>query len=77
MNNIAVNKFNLIILMLLFAITGIIAQEVVNDINSQLQEMYNKKIAYKKDVYQKTLRFINENPHSPGTNKSLVIIAIC
>ena len=66
MNNNAINKFNLIILILLFAMTGIIAQEIVNDINSQLQEMYNKKIAYKKDVYQKTLRFINENPHSPG-----------
>ncbi len=52
--------------MLLFAITGVIAQEVVNDVHSRLQEMYNKKIAYKKDVYQKTLRFINENPHSPG-----------
>jgi hypothetical protein len=66
MNNIAINKFILIILILLFAVTGIIAQEDVNDVNSQLQEMYNKKIAYKKDVYQKTLRFINENPHSPG-----------
>jgi len=65
MNNI-INKYTLIILILLFVITGIIAQEVVNDVNSQLQEMYNKKITYKKDVYQRTLRYINENPHSPG-----------
>ena len=66
MNNITSRKFTFIILILLLAVAGIIAQDVVNDINSQLQEKYNEKIANKKDVYQRTLRFINENPHSPG-----------
>ena len=66
MNNIAIKKFTLIILVLLFLTAGIIAQDDVNDINSQLQEKYNEKIAHKKEVYQKTLRFINENPYSMG-----------
>ena len=66
MNNITGRKLTFIIIISLLAVVGIIAQDVVNDVNSQLQEKFNKKIAYKKDVYQKTLRFINENPHSPG-----------
>ncbi len=36
------------------------------DLSEELKEKYKQKIAYKKNVYNKTLIFINENPDSPG-----------
>jgi len=41
-------------------------QSNAQSLEEQLQREYEKKMSYKRNVYNKTLDFINENPNSPG-----------
>ncbi len=53
---------NLLVFIFIFASFSIFAQSA----ESQLQTEYEKKINYKRIIYNKTLDFINDNPNSPG-----------
>ena len=60
-------RITALLLLLIIAVT-LSAQDTRitdEDVNIQLQKIYDKKIAYKRDVYSRTLRFINENLDSP------------
>ncbi|HHE37133.1 MAG TPA: hypothetical protein ENL20_00975 [Candidatus Cloacimonetes bacterium] len=60
------NKINffLIFSFLIFLAISLFSQD--QDIDPKLQKEYNKKISYKKSVYDRTLKYIEENPNSTG-----------
>ena len=40
-----------------------------NEVDSEIRKKYEQKKAFKTDVYNKTLKFIKQNPNSPGLAK--------
>lgn len=56
-------------MVVIFSISTIKAQTNLaasSSINNKLKEKYEKKVNYKKEVYDRTLRFVNDNLDSPG-----------
>ena len=56
-------------LVVIFSVSVIVAQTNFTDsseLNSKLREKYQEKVNYKKDVYDRTLRFVNDNPKMSG-----------
>jgi len=60
-----------LILGLFIVSTTVFASET----DSSIREKYEQKNTFKKDVYNKTLKFINQNPNSPGLAKLYFNIA--
>ena len=65
------NKYRLFIffLFVIFSVSIIVAQTNFtgsSELNSELREKYQEKVNYKKDVYDRTLRFVNDNPEMLG-----------
>ncbi len=58
------NKKTIIIFCLFLFFNGVLL--FAQDITPQLEEMYKQKLEYKEDIYEKILRFIEDNPDSPG-----------
>lgn len=56
------SKYTSFFLLFFLIIHALIAQSV----NPKLKEKFDKKIAYKREVYNKTLKYIEENPNSYG-----------
>jgi len=65
------NKYIILLItfVILFHILPIYAQTESTDstnLKNDLTEKFQKKNTYKKEVYDRTLRFVNDNPDSPG-----------
>ncbi|MDP8268167.1 MAG: hypothetical protein P9L97_05510 [Candidatus Tenebribacter davisii] len=61
-------KHYILLFTVIFAISTLTAQASSNtsEFNADLKTEYQKKISYKKEVYDRTLRFVNDNLESPG-----------
>ena len=65
------NNYRLFIffLVVMFSISTLVAQADVtasSDLKDELKEKYQEKVSYKKEVYDRTLRFVVDNLDSPG-----------
>jgi len=63
------NKFFIFFLITMFSISTLAAQADVtasSNLNDELNEKYQEKLNYKKEVYDRTLRFVADNLDSPG-----------
>ncbi len=65
------NNYKLFIffLVVVFNVSAIVAQTNFtgsSELSSELREKYQEKVNYKKDVYDRTLRFVNDNPKMSG-----------
>ncbi len=62
-------RFFILLLIVVFTISAIVAQTeqvTSSDLNDELREKYQQKVNYKKEVYDRTLRFVSDNLDSPG-----------
>jgi tetratricopeptide (TPR) repeat protein len=59
------NSFRFVIL-LLFIFLNVSVHAQGRDIQNELRDFYETKYNYKQDVYQRTLKFIQENPNASG-----------
>ena len=62
-------RFFILFLIVVFTISAIVAQTneaISSNLNNELKERYQQKVNYKKEVYDRTLRFVNDNLDSPG-----------
>jgi hypothetical protein len=66
MNNY--NRYFIIFLIIIFSISTVVAQtdQMSSTLKNELKAKYQEKVIYKKDVFDRTLRFINDNLESPG-----------
>ena len=62
-------RFFTFLLVVIFSISMLAAQAEVtasSDLKDELKEKYQEKFSYKKEVYDRTLRFVADNLDSPG-----------
>ena len=62
-------KFFILFLIVIFSISTVVAQtdEAISpNLKSELKDKYQEKVNYKKEVYDRTLRFVADNLESPG-----------
>ncbi len=62
-------RFFILFLIVIFSISTVVAQtdEAISpNLKSELKDKYQEKVNYKKEVYDRTLRFVADNLESPG-----------
>lgn len=62
-------RFFILFLIVIFSISAVVAQTdqaISPNLKNELKDKYQEKLTYKKEVYDRTLRFVADNLESPG-----------
>lgn len=64
-NNNMMLKISLLTVLFMIVLTSSLNLFAAGNLNEELEDKYKEKLNYKKEVYDRTLRFVNDNLNSP------------